>query len=429
MMVKDICRKFHVSDQTIRDWMKADANVVGRTSLKKPPIRVSSHVQSSREDGRFSDEDRREVVKLYQEGHSIADICKSVQIGRSTLYRWISLHTEFRRYGGEVFTSKDVFTLREENRLLREENQILHKCECHPRDALSVKLAGMAKLQEEFTIHALCRAMDVKRATFYNYLFRGKPMTIFERTDEALRPQIQELFEESKERFGANKIRVKLMERGFQVSYKHISRLMKEMNLECKQRRLRCFNSTNRSYRFRRNRVLGNFTQTAPNVVWVSDVTYARVNEDFYAICVIIDLFSRKVIAHKISKENNTELVLGTFKLAYARRGEPQGLLFHSDQGAQYSAYRFRKHLRDLGVKQSFSNPGSPHDNAVAESFFSMMKQEELFHNYYHSEEELAATVADYINFFNTMRPHRKLAGQSPENFEKRFYEGQQSAV
>lgn len=290
-------------------------------------------------------------------------------------------------------------------------------------------MAEMAKLRDEFSIHALCRALEVKRGTFYNYLFRGKPVKSYERNDEILRPQIRELFEASKERFGANKIRIKLMERGFQVSYKHISRLMEEMGLECKQRKLRCFNSTNRSYRFRRNRVMQKFDQTAPNVVWVSDVTYARVNEDFYAICVIIDLFSRKVIAHKISRENNTELVLETFKLAYERRGKPQGLLFHSDQGTQYSAYKFRKHLRDLGVKQSFSNPGTPYDNAVAESFFSMMKQEELSHNYYHSQEELEATVADYIKFFNTMRPHRKLAGQSPENFEKRFYAGHLSAV
>ena len=344
MLVKDICRKFHVCDQTIRDWMKADANVVGRTSLKKTPIKLPPHVQSSRENGRFSDEDRREVVKLYQAGHPIADLCKSVQIGRSTLYRWISLHTEFRRYGGEVFTSKEVFTLREENRMLREENQILQRCECHPCDTLSVKMAEMAKLRDEFSIHALCRALEVKRGTFYNYLFRGKPVTIYEKNDEILRPQIRDLFEASKERFGANKIRIKLMEQGFQVSYKHISRLMKEMKLKCKQRKLRCFNSTNRNYRFRRNRVMQKFDQTAPNVVWVSDVTYARVNEDFYAICVIIDLFSRKVIAHKISRENNTELVLETFKLAYERRGKPQGLLFHSDQGTQYSAYKFRKY-------------------------------------------------------------------------------------
>ena len=420
MSFREIRKKFRISDQTVRVWLNE--------AKQNPAQDVRPSWQKERK-GRFSDEDRREVVKLYQAGHSIADLCKSVQIGRSTLYRWISLHTEFRRYGGEVFTSKEVFALREENRMLREENQILHRCECHPCDALSVKMAEMAKLRDEFSIRALCRAFEVKRGTFYNYLFRGKPVKSYERNDEILRPQIRELFEASKERFGANKIRIKLMERGFKVSYRHISRLMKEMNLECKQRKLRCFNSTNRSYRFRRNRVRQNFDQTAPNVVWVSDVTYARVNEDFYAICVIIDLFSRKVIAHKISRENNTELVLGTFKLAFECRGKPQGLLFHSDQGTQYSAYMFRKHLRDLGVKQSFSNPGTPYDNAVAESFFSMMKQEELSHNYYHSEEELEATVADYINFFNTMRPHRKLAGQSPDDFEKRFYSEEGFAV
>ena len=91
--------------------------------------------------------------------------------------------------------------------------------------------------------------------------------------------------------------------------------------------------------------------------------------------------------------------------------------------------YKFRKYLRDLGIKQSFSNPGTPYDNAVAESFFSMMKQEELSHNYYHSQEELEATVADCIIFPNTMRPHRKLAGQSPEAFEKSFYAERRSAI
>ena len=421
MKIKEICRKFHVCDQTIRDWMREDVNVVGQTSIRKvsKEINVPLHVQ--RINGKFSEETRREVVKSYRDGQGIADICRKVGIGRSTLYRWITLHTEFRRYAGETFTSKDVYILREENRMLREENLVFQRCACHPGDSLSIKMTEMAKWRDEFSIHTLCRAMNVKRATFYNYLFRKKPQTIYEKNDEALRPHIREIFEESKERFGANKIRIKLMERGFKVSHKHISRLMNEMELICKQQKLRCFNTTNRSYRFRRNRIMQNFDQTAPNVVWVSDITYARVNEDFYAICVIIDLFSRKVIAHMISSNNDTALVLETFKIAYNGRGKPQGLLFHSDQGAQYSAYKFRKYLRDLGVKQSFSNPGTPYDNAVAESFFSMMKQEEISHNYYHREEELEATVADYINFFNTMRPHRKLGGRSPDEFEKLF--------
>lgn len=84
------------------------------------------------------------------------------------------------------------------------------------------------------------------------------------------------------------------------------------------------------------------------------------------------------------------------------KRGEPQGLLFHSDQGTQYSAYEFRKYLRDLGVSQSFSNPGTPYDNAITESFLSVMKREEL----YHTQDELEKTVSDFIFFFSGYR-HR----------------------
>ena len=185
----------------------------------------------------------------------------------------------------------------------------------------------MKKWQDQFSIHALCRAMDVKRGTFYNYLFRSKPQTLYSKTDEMLRPLIQTVFNESKERFGANKIRIKLAEQGIKVSAAHIKRLMKEMNLLAKQARLRCYNSTNRQYMYRRNRVHQDFTRTAPNQLWVSDVTYARVNADFYAICVIIDIFSRKVLAHKISRQNNTTLVLAAFQDAFEKRGNPQNLL------------------------------------------------------------------------------------------------------
>ena len=102
-------------------------------------------------------------------------------------------------------------------------------------------------------------------------------------------------------------------------------------------------------------------------------------------------------------------------------RGKPSGLTFHSDQGMQYSAYAFRMYLRECGVIQSFSNPGTPHDNAVAEAFFSIMKREEISHNYYHTEEELDKTVTDFIDFYNSMRPHRKLHNLSPDQFEKSF--------
>ena len=104
---------------------------------------------------------------------------------------------------------------------------------------------------------------------------------------------IAQFFEESKSRFGAEKIRIKLLECGKRVSRKHISALMKEMGLVCKQAQLKYFNTTNRKYVFRKNHILQKFQADLPNVLWVSDITYIRVNSVFHALCVIIDIFSR----------------------------------------------------------------------------------------------------------------------------------------
>jgi len=195
------------------------------------------------------------------------------------------------------------------------------------------------------------------------------------------------------------------------------------MYLVCKQNRPRCFNSTHRKYKYRRNRLQRNFTQNEPNKFWVSDITYARVNDEFYAVCVVIDLFSRKALSYGISPEMDTNLVRTTFMKAFESRSRPSGLTFHSDQGTQYTAYEFRKLLRELGVRQSLSNPGTPHDNAVAEAFFSILKREELSHNWYNTPDALEKTVGEYIDFYNQKRPHRKLKLQTPDQFEKRYWD------
>ena len=414
MPFRKIRKTFKISDQTVRMWLREEQ------ALLQPDDKKCTC--SKQRKSRFTEQERKDIVHRYENGENINSLCDEFQIGRSTLYRWISLHTEYRRYKGDTITSKEIFALLEENRMLKEENTILHRSRCLPSAPLSEKMKEMEVLKEDFSIRALCRAFDVERPTFYNFLKRAKKPTMYERNDEILRPLIKEIFDASKERFGAEKIRIKIIEQGKTVCIKHIARLMKEMNLVCKKTKLRYFNTTNRNQRYRRNRVLKDFNQTSPNTIWVSDVTYARVHSDFYAICVIIDLFSRRVLSYHISPQNNTALIKRTFCKAFDFRGQPENLIFHSDQGAQYTAYEFRKMLRDLGVKQSFSNPGCPYDNAVAESFFSIMKQEELSHNYYNSLKELEDTVSEYIEFYNTMRPHKRLKGMSPTVFEIKYF-------
>ncbi len=136
---------------------------------------------------------------------------------------------------------------------------------------------------------------------------------------------------------------------------------------------------------------------------------------------VIIDVFSRKVIAHKISLNNDTAWILETFQEAFIARDNPSGVTSHSDQRRNYTSYAFRNCLREHGVHQSFSNPASPHDNAVAEAFFSVLKREDISHSYYQTRKDLENAIANYIEFYNSMRPHLKLHNLSPDAFERSF--------
>ena len=146
------------------------------------------------------------------------------------------------------------------------------------------------------------------------------------------------------------------------------------------------------------------FTADQPNQRWVSDVSCFKLRDHYLYVCVIIDLFSRKVIAYKISKKNSTQLITAAFKMAYEERDPPAGLIFHSDRGAQYTSHRFQKLLHEHNVTQSFSRPGEPHDNAVAESFFASLKKEELYRRNITSDRAFQASAAFYIEQERQMR-------------------------
>lgn len=150
-------------------------------------------------------------------------------------------------------------------------------------------------------------------------------------------------------------------------------------------------------------------------------MTCFRLYDRNHYICVILDLFSRKVIAHKVSKKNSTQLVTSTFKIAWERRNPELELLFHSDRGAQYTSHRFRELLRSHDVVQSFSNSGKPHDNAVAESFFASLKKEELYRKDYASELDFRRSISAYIEFYNMKRPHRTLKNRTPCQMEEDY--------
>ena len=171
-----------------------------------------------------------------------------------------------------------------------------------------------------------------------------------------------------------------------------------------------------RNYASNNNRLNQQFNPSAPNQVWVSDVTYFRFNNKNFYICAVMDLFARTIIAYKISFKNSTQLVKSTFRQAYETRHPTQNLIFHTDRGTNYRSYTFCSYLKSLNVIQSFSRTHTPYDNSVIESFFSSMKREELYRTKYRSEYELRKAIDDYVTFYNTKRPQQRKRNTIPRH-------------
>lgn len=170
------------------------------------------------------------------------------------------------------------------------------------------------------------------------------------------------------------------------------------------------------------NKLNKQFKVDLPNTVWCGDITYLKAGGRPYYLAVVIDLSSRKIIGFKLSSTINTQLALDAFNIAFESRGRPDGVMFHSDRGAQYTSKEYMKHLFSLGVVQSFSAKGHPYDNAVCECFFKYLKKEETNRKTYSTYTELGLSIFEYINsFYNNMRPHSANGNLSPNAYEKKY--------
>lgn len=367
---------------------------------------------------RYTEDFKLQAVQQYQNGVPATELHQRLGIARSTLFLWVKQYSS----NGAAQISKEHYLLQKEVERLRAENEIFKSCGCSPSSPLSIRLAAISTHKNEFSIHTLCRTLSVRRSTYYYHTLRAPEQTQLQKEDAELKPVISKIFEKSGRRFGVRRIRTKLLELGYTISERRTSRLMKELGLSAKGARPRLNSANDRQYQYYPNKIKRQFLTDAPNKVWVSDITYAKVGMDFMYLCVIIDLYSRKVIGYKISENIDTALVIDTFQQAFLLRGNPTGVMFHSDQGTQYTAFEFRKLLKQSGVIQSFSAPGSPHDNAVAESFFASIKKEDFRRNYYPTLDQFQAAVDAYIEFYNDYRPHQRLGQLTPNQAEAEYY-------
>ena len=375
---------------------------------------------------RLNAEEKQALVSRYHAGESVAGICADVGIARSTFYTWIKPYTTTTTDSGHVVSQQEFIKMKQRIQKLEQKIEILQKVNCTVSAPLQEKLQELAKLYGQYSVHAPCEALCVSRGTFYNHIFRRKEVTAYDKRRAEMKEHIKEIFDKSQQRFGANKIAAVLSTQGIPVSPKYVRDLMQEMGLQSITRHSKRDYQKEKRLAKKQNLLQRKFQADEPNRVWVSDVTCFKINGKYLYVCAILDLFSRKVIAYRISPKNSTYLITSTFKQALQSRNAPQSLLFHSDQGAQYTSKTFRKLLRVNKVVQSFSAPGQPHDNAVMESFFASMKREEIYRTQYKSEQQFVKSVDNYIKFYNTQRPHGTLNYKTPDQFEA-IHEGKRS--
>lgn len=365
---------------------------------------------------------KQALVSRYISGETVSSICTKAGIPKSTMYTWIKQYQSIQTRSGRVITPKDYDSLLRRCEKQEQLIAVLKTVDCLPSAPLQEKLMALERLYGQFSVHVLCDALDVPRGTFYNHIKRNKRSNSSLAKHRAeLRVLIQEVFDESHQTFGAEKIHAVLHQRGHTAGAKLIAELMREMGLNSITQSAKADWKKAISLERKTNILKQNFHADKPNTVWVSDVTVLRFKERYYYLCVIIDLFSRKVVAHKVSQRNSTQLIISTFRNAYTARKPSTGLIFHSDQGSQYTSYTFRSLLKEFQVTQSFSKSGNPYDNAVAESFFSTFKKEEFYRSNYRSEKELRQGIDTYISFYNKKRPHTTLKNRTPEQFEADF--------
>jgi transposase InsO family protein len=271
----------------------------------------------------------------------------------------------------------------------------------------------------EFRVEEMCRVFEVSRSGYYRWSKRRPSQR--ELDNQRLDAQIGEIYAGSKGRYGSPKITRELQDRGRRVGKNRVARRMRQAGLRSKiRRKYRVTTDSKHAFPISPNLLERNFTAQAPNQAWVSDITYLATRTGWLYLTVIIDLFSRLVVGWALSSSLSHEMVITALKRAIRRRRPGRGLIFHSDRGVQYACTDFRKELAEHGFIQSMSRKGDCWDNAVAESFFGILKTELVYHEKYDGHPDTLHSLFEYIEaFYNQERRHSTLDYLSPAEYEK----------
>jgi putative transposase len=273
--------------------------------------------------------------------------------------------------------------------------------------------------QEQFSLSALCRVMQVCRGGFYAWRKRGKSTRQLE--NESLTEQIKAAHEESRETYGSPRIFADFQEAGIACSEKRIARLMRLAKIRAvRPKRFVVTTDSDHDLPIAENLLDRMFGAETPDTRWTADITYIWTGQGWLYLAVILDLFSRRIVGWAMDQTIERSLVLSALDMAIVGRRPGPDLLCHSDRGSQYASGDYQKRLEDAGIVCSMSRRGNCWDNAPTESFFASLKKEMIYRTRFETRQQARNAVFEWIEvWYNRKRRHSTLGYLSPEAFER----------
>ncbi|MGR6993689.1 IS3 family transposase [Klebsiella aerogenes] len=373
---------------------------------------------------RYPEEFKIEAVKqVVDRGYSVSSVATRLDITTHSLYAWI------KKYGPDSSTNKEqsdaqaeIRRLQKELKRVTDERDIFKKSRGVLRKAVRLRYAFIRDNICCWPVRLLCRVLDVHPSGFYAWF--KQPYSQRHQVDLRLTGQIKQFWLESGCVYGYRKIHLDLRDSGQQCGVNRVWRLMNRAGIKAQV--------GYRSPRARKgeasivspNRLQRQFNPDAPDKRWVTDITYIRTHEGWLYLAVVVDLFSRKIIGWSMQSRMTKDIVLNALLMAVWRRNPQKQVLVHSDQGSQYTSHEWQSFLKSHGLEGSMSRRGNCHNNAVAESFFQLLKRERIKKKIYGTREEARSDIFDYIEmFYNSKRRHGSSNHMSPTEYENQYYQ------